>query len=388
MKVGYLHLTQPSPLPTSGVTRYSQTLATAARQRSDVAVLEATLSTGDSPQQFVSTVQTLTPADVIHVQHSPFVWHPQLISWLRSHPVPIVITLHDLHPHLYPTGSWGAVMWQASQQQRSLAKGKSLALRSTWRQTQQYWRDRTLLQSLSQVADRLLTCHDVEQQRVQQLTQQTPVTVIPHFVEPKAELPTPAIAKAKLGLPPAPMLTLQGYIYRTKGHELAVNALAHLPDEIQLVFAGGAVPGNEAFVNQLQALAQRLGVHHRLRMTGYLSNDDLDQYLAATDLAICPFASLSASGSLSTWIASGRPILAADQPQIHEYNRRVPNAVQTFQPYTPLALAQAAQSCLTAEDEPLGRNHARQQLRDALSLDAVIEQHYQCYRHVLHPPQP
>ncbi|MEO1592526.1 MAG: glycosyltransferase, partial [Cyanobacteria bacterium J06632_22] len=324
MKVGYLHLTQSPTLPLSGVTRYGQKLAAAASQRDNLTVFEAHigLSPGvvDLSQQLSRAAKTLAATAVVHVQYSQFVWHEQILDWLQTLPIPVVVTLHDLHPHLYPPGHWGQLLWQANQQQRARSGGRSLSLRSTGQQFYKYWCDRTALAALGTAVDRLLTCHRIEAQRVQQVTGNQRVQVIPHFVEPRAPLPTPAAAKAALGLPTTtPIVTLQGFIYRTKGHELAVRALAHLP-HLHLVFAGGAVPGNEAFLAALQTLAQTLGVAERLRVTGYLSDDDLDRYLAASDLAICPFQALSASGSLSTWIAAGTPILAADHPQIHDYN--------------------------------------------------------------------
>ena len=61
----------------------------------------------------------------------------------------------------------------------------------------------------------------------------------------------------------------------------------------------------------------------------------------ASHLAGCPFEMLSASGSLSTGVSLGRPILASDLPQIAEYNRIEPGAIKTFQPYTSEALAAA-----------------------------------------------
>ena len=396
MKVGYLHLTQSPSLPPSGVTRYGQKLAAAVGQRDDLAVCEVTVRLPDQDvsqgapqadmalsQQLSQAAQTLSAVAVVHVQYSQFVWHDNLLPWLRALSMPVVVTLHDMQPHLYPTGSLPRLLWLANQQQRSLSKRTvlkgGLSLRSTWRQVQRYRCDRTTLKTLTGLAARLLTCHPTEARRVEAITNSSRLQVIPHFVEPRAALPSQGAAKAALSLSDGVTVTLQGFIYRTKGHELALRALAQLPEGFHLVFAGGIVPGNEAFLAHLQRLVADLGVAHRLRITGYLSDVELERYLAASDLALCPFETLSASGSLSTWVAAGRPILAAAHSQIDDYNALAPGAIQTFSPYTPEALAAAIQSNLSRLPHGLTDVDALQHLRAALSLNSVAEQHRRCY---------
>lgn len=128
-------------------------------------------------------------------------------------------------------------------------------------------------------------------------------------------------------------------------------------------------------------LAKTMGVEERLRITGYLSEEELERYLVATDLAICPFKNCSASGSLSTWISVAHPtILAFDLPQINEYNRLEPGAIKTFQPYTPAALAQAIRQLLPTCGESYAP--AVERLRQRLSMPAIFDEHLSHYRHV------
>ncbi len=131
---------------------------------------------------------------------------------------------------------------------------------------------------------------------------------------------------------------------------------------------------------KLLALAKEKGVSDRLHITGYLSEEDLERYLVATDLAICPFKKLSASGSLSTWISVARPVLASDVPQIDEYNRLEPGAIQTFAPYTPSALASAVRqmlSSLSNTDQKL------EKLRQHLDMSVIFDQHLNYYRQAI-----
>jgi hypothetical protein len=119
-------------------------------------------------------------------------------------------------------------------------------------------------------------------------------------------------------------------------------------------------------------------------VTGYVPEESLDRYLAATDLALCPFREASASGSLSTWIAAERPILASKLPLFAEYNERVPGAIATFHPYTPERLATRA---VEAFRRPKSEVHARlRALRESLSVPEIIAQHHEVYCRVLEEP--
>jgi hypothetical protein len=68
--------------------------------------------------------------------------------------------------------------------------------------------------------------------------------------------------------------------------------------------------------------------------------------MAATHLAILPFTDLSASGSLSSWISVGKPMLVSDLPGFREYARRVPGALHLFGPAEPGPLASAINELL------------------------------------------
>jgi glycosyltransferase involved in cell wall biosynthesis len=84
-------------------------------------------------------------------------------------------------------------------------------------------------------------------------------------------------------------------------------------------------------------------------VTGYLEDDAFRQRLNEADRAVCAFPELkSASGSLSTLIAAGVPLVASDVPVLAEYNAIAPSAVPTFSPYTAEALADAVGRALAA----------------------------------------
>jgi hypothetical protein len=89
---------------------------------------------------------------------------------------------------------------------------------------------------------------------------------------------------------------------------------------------------------------------------------------------------MSASSSLSSWISVGCPILAADQPQVAEYNRWQADAIRVFRPHTSSALAEAIRQLLTEPAEEQRRAVTR--LAGKLSMSAIFDQHLSCYRRV------
>jgi hypothetical protein len=115
-----------------------------------------------------------------------------------------------------------------------------------------------------------------------------------------------------------------------------------LPDDVLVVYAGGNVAGREVALAKIQERARELRLGpDRLRITGWLTEEQLDEWIAATHLAILPFRDLSASGSLSTWIAAGKPMLVNDLPGFAEYNARVPGALRVAPSLEPVVLAEA-----------------------------------------------
>ncbi len=146
-----------------------------------------------------------------------------------------------------------------------------------------------------------------------------------------------------------------------------------------VIFAGKASSGSEGFLNELIERAKTIGVSDRLRVTGYLSEVELEKYLAVTDIAVCPFSQCSASGSLSTWISISHPrIVAYKIPQISEYNRLEPGAIRTFDSYDVDSLIQLLLEFLS--DAGKCENSAINQLRLKLNIANVVDRHISSYR--------
>ena len=368
LTVGYLH----AGAPEHGVSRYGRLLAGEARARGDVHVIECNLTlTGawrHDRLQIQQAARELAPADVIHVQYNSqrlgsvwgMGWHQfaNLFQFSSIMRVPIVATLHDVYP-IPPMGA-------------ALRRHPIRFVRELGAQTMSlYW--------LRRRSARVFVSSQEERARVSPIVPR--VSVIPHFVERRNIRCSQDEAKATLGLTGKRVLTLLGYIHGRKGHRIAIDALAELDDDFVLVCAGGPVPSRTDIVPELLRLAESRGVSARVRVTGWLSEEELERYLVASDVGVCPFTSLAASSSLSTWISVPRPIVASDLPQIAEYNALEANAVRTFRPYTPHELASAIRLAFNERRSETSPAIAR--LRERLLLPTVTARHLEVYRDVL-----
>ena len=397
--VGYLHIGDP----THGVARYGQILAQAARTHTDSPVQEESVvlssEVAEQARQLRAGAQSLSSSDVVHLQYNQRIWGEplrapfNLETFIQSCAPPLVVTLHDVRDGYKISdvlrrlwcqwsGSNGTLEYDGPQE-RAEAKGTTsnrslfqLVYKGFWfllREGGDLWTTRRLATQASQV----LVCTEEEARRVENTVGREQLRVIPHFVEGRSRNVDRKEAKRRLNLGES-VLGVLGFMHRTKGHDLVVDALSYLPDVVEVVFIGRAGRNSEDFRASLLTRADALGVRDRLHMTGYVREDELDYYLQATDLAICPFREASASGSLSTWIAAGRPILASDLPLFREYNDRVEGSIATFSPYTPEKLAEEALERLQYSGAESKSRVCL--LRQSLSLDKIISQHYKLYR--------
>jgi glycosyltransferase involved in cell wall biosynthesis len=369
MKLGYVHLGPAE----HGVSRYGRLLAEEARRRRDLDVLEReVLLTGDTradAEAIARSARALARADVVHLQYNSqirgCVWGP---TWWQFVHVAMftsfcstrcVATLHDIYARPSPGWRW-RVRHPVAEGRRELRDAPQVAT----------------LGWIQRHTSRLFVCTNEERSRLTAVRDR--IAVIPHFVERRDLELTPDAAKRQLGLDGRRVVTLLGYIHRRKGHVLLLDALARLPRDVVGVFAGGFTEAHRQFVDELHRQSDLLGLRHRVRITGYLPEAALNVYLAATDVAVCPFERLSASSSLSTWISAARPILASDLPQISEYRVLEPDAIEIFRPYDADALARTMEMMLASRSDRADAAVAR--LQHQLRIPAIFDQHLHEYR--------
>lgn len=106
----------------------------------------------------------------------------------------------------------------------------------------------------------------------------------------------------------APTLVSVGRIARQKGFDLAIQALALLPDA-RLLLVGA---GEEEAVAELAALADSLGIAHRVDFLGFQANPFA--IAARCDVYVSASRWEGASNSLLEALALGLPLVATDAP--------------------------------------------------------------------------
>ena len=349
LTVGYLHLGKAE----SGVRRYGRIVASTAARRTDLTVVESDAGGRDAGVgDLRRAARRLTDVDVVHLQWKLADWGgarwalPRLEVVLQACPRPTVVTLHDVYERTSFTQRW--------------LDPAALGIRRL------------------SVRSRSIVVHAAEERRrLDPLVPPEHVSVVPHFVEQRPPLPDREAAKAQLGLTGRHVITLQGFMTRRKGHRLVIDTLPLLPPDVVVIFAGAPIEGREVRGEELAAYARTLGVVDRTRFTGYVPDEELTTIMAATDVALCPFHEMSASGSVSTWISTGRPIVTSGLPQFREYDNLAPGSMRIVDPLTPETLAKRITA--TLEQQRL-TDPAVERLRTLLAAPRVVERYLDVYR--------
>lgn len=179
-------------------------------------------------------------------------------------------------------------------------------------------------------ARRLLVITDALRRRLEQEYGRTlapPFTVItPSGVDLEAyeNLPSPRLARSRLGWPESFVAGYSGHLYPGRGLELMLELARGLP-QITFVWAGG----EPRAVAEWSARIEREGIHN-IRLLGFVPQADLPLVQAASDILLMPYQrtiAVSSGGDTAAfaspmkafeYLAAGRPILSSDLPVFHE----------------------------------------------------------------------
>ena len=120
-------------------------------------------------------------------------------------------------------------------------------------------------------------------------------------------------ARAALGLGPEPVLLFVGRIQPLKGADVAVRALAALPQrQATLVLVGGpSGPDGDAELSRLHELVVELGLEGRVRFVPPRPHGELTAYYRAADVCLVPSRSESFGLVALEAAACGTPVVAA-----------------------------------------------------------------------------
>lgn len=106
-------------------------------------------------------------------------------------------------------------------------------------------------------------------------------------------------------------LVVAGELVPEEGLDVAVTALPLVPDT-ELVIAGGVAHHATADERaRLLALAEKLGVHDRVHLVGYVSHDDMPALLRSADVVVCLSGREPSASVALEAMACGRPVVAS-----------------------------------------------------------------------------
>jgi glycosyltransferase involved in cell wall biosynthesis len=283
-----------------GIAHYTADLVRAMPSRVDVQVLSGTFDPL-TREQYAALGEQLNEGDVVHIQHEYAYWGGMgpgtgYFAFMRSIRKPVVMTVHELDLRTVGTRGLPAPL--------ELGYKRWLNRRMFTRPQIRWWWSHSAEVGASLVALGV---------------PKSTVEVLPMPVPPALPMPPSEEAKRALGLEGRPVLTMFGFLARRKGYDLALEALARLPEDVVLLAAGGVHGADHTAPDQeLRALAERLGVGERFMITGYLAEEQVPVVMAATELLLAPFHEVSGSASLAMGQAYGRPILCSDLPALRD----------------------------------------------------------------------
>jgi glycosyltransferase involved in cell wall biosynthesis len=168
-------------------------------------------------------------------------------------------------------------------------------------------------------------------------------TVVPHGVGdvPRAEPAAEPQLRQRLGLPGGGRIVLCVAAVRPhKNQELLVRTLPRLPDDVTLVLAGR----HEPYADRVREVASELGVADRLRLTGYLSDGELERLWSLADCAAFPTRAEGFGLPVLEAMARGVPVACSDIPVLREVGGDVP---EYFDPSDPEAAGAAITAVLS-----------------------------------------
>ena len=145
-----------------------------------------------------------------------------------------------------------------------------------------------------------------------------------------------------------------GYVRDGKNLDLAIRALEQVPEAF-LVFAGSVAAAKDKPFAYYRELAAQLGVVDRCHFAeGFVADDELGKYFAATDFVLLTYAATfySQSGVLNIAARARKPVLASASPSpLIEAVRKFQLGI-TVVPDSPAAVVTGMQQLLTAPPSP------------------------------------
>lgn len=301
-----------------GIAAYSRALVEALREFAEV-IVEPIEEGKHTPEYHRAQADRLNQADVVHIQHEHSFWGGilpgQSSFWTLRYMIekPLVITAH--------TTSSLAELLRVKEEQRPLHRiAKELLL------LRRGYRDSVEIAPFVTRGECIVHTEGGRQALIERGADPEHVHTIPAGVPEPLPAPTGGAAiRERFGLSGKRILSIFGYIAPNKGYELTLQILPELPPEVVLLIAGGPrTPKMEPYARSLEERIREMGLKDRVVITGYLSEEDVAETMAASEIVLAPHTQATGSYSVTLPLAHGRPIIASDQDCFREIHARVP----------------------------------------------------------------
>ncbi len=288
--------------------------------------------------------------------------------------VPSVMTFHDLRvPYLFPKA--GALRWQAILLLAKTSKGVIVTNPE----------DRlTLEKNLWNADDADSTLRNAD--KLIEIPIGSNIKVNPKLQTPNSKNE----ARRKYGIGEDDVVIgYFGFLNSSKGGETLFRALAQLP--IPLHFATGTVVTNykllliggrtgtsdltnQAYADQLDALANELGILDRIIRTGYLSPEDTTQAFFACDMMAMPYEDGASfrRGTFMACLAHGMPTITT-QPSVPLPQLKHGGNVYLISPGSPISLSSAIMELANDSNLRAQLSRGALELSDLFTWDKIAK---------------
>lgn len=234
------------------------------------------------------------------------------------------------------------------------------------------------LKSLQHVVDRFVVLEQSVARRLTKIMgEKKEIVVAPHWIEPGIGKITKALAKKKLGVNTNKSLVVSfGFVSWYKGSDVVMDA-AKLAPNYQFVLAGGravSLQDKDHYQSYYGKLSNKVKKVGNVRITGFLTNEEIDLWLVAADLVILPYRlSMGGSGALQQALRHGKSLLMSKAMQMG-----------IDEPW-PLTFASGDAKALVKSIEQYFRDKKSrrivassvEELKRARSIDLLLSEHYQ-----------
>ena len=180
-----------------------------------------------------------------------------------------------------------------------------------------------------------------------------------------------------------------GFLNESKGADVLIDALSQLDDHVHLVFFGGRTgasdaKSNQGYLDHLQQVIDRRGLHRRVHWTGFLPPMRVSTYLSAADLMVMPYRDgvSSRRGTLMAVLAHGRPLVTTSPGKLEDGFEHDKN-MWLVPPDDARALADAVRSLGSDPARRTRLGQGAKELAKSFGWDAIARQTAEFYEELV-----